>query len=177
MSQNISTFGIGAYLTASQLYPIGIFINIFSDEEDGIMIQETEIAGSVLDLNGRHVSFKSANPIEVTICPIPHSIDDDLLAVLLNSNRANANTQASEDVISLVVNYPDGTIRTFTGGRVLRGTPGTGTTAVGRLSNTRYTFAFEDMVTVNVASALNFLTQNTNIIENLVGNLPLPFGL
>ena len=163
MSKNISAFGVGAYLGASNTLPIGMFIQAFADDDDAIKFSTSNVSGAQMDLNGKMVSWSSAHPISLSIAVIPHSTADNLLSVLLAANRPAAFTTEANDVITLVVKYPDFTIRTFTDGRVISGPSGAGFQSVGRLTTNSYSFSFGDMTTINVATAINSLFRDTGI--------------
>ena len=169
MSYQISAFGIGVYLSASKTYPVGLFIDAFADDEDAVAFTRNEVGGSQMDLNGKLLAWSSANPIELTIGVIPHSAADKTLAVLLAANRpANFTTEAN-DRITLIVNYPDRTIRTFTGGCVIGGQSGASARSAGRLASNTYTFHFADMTTIDVATAVNSLFRDFGLDDTLGG--------
>ena len=169
MSYDISAFGIGVYLGASKTYPVGLFIDAFADDEDAVNFTRSEVGGSQMDLNGKLVAWSSATPIELTIAVIPHSTADKTLAVLLAANRpANFTTEAN-DKITLIVNYPDFTIRTFTGGCIISGQSGASAKSAGRLASNSYTFNFADMTTIDVATGVNSLFRDFGLADTLGG--------
>ncbi len=152
---DISTRGLSAYLLASETMPVGMLLNQFADEDDSIDITEASIGGARLDLNGKVISWTSANVVTVRISLIPEGVDDSLLGVIYNANRVSSITKSAADIINLVVRYPNGNVRTFTNGRMISGPGGPTAKAEGRLATNTYTIAFGDQYTLSVASALN----------------------
>lgn len=152
---DISTHGLTAYMLASNTLPVGFLLKQFSDEEDSIDIAEAAVGGAILDLNGRVISWSSANVVTVRISLVPESLDDSLMGVIYNANRASSLVAPASDIINLVVRYPNGNIRTFTEGRIISGPGGPTAKAEGRLASNTYTFAFGDQYTMSIASAVS----------------------
>lgn len=156
--QNIGTFGLSAYLIASETAPIGFLINRFADDADSIAVREVETGQAITDLNGKVIRWTVANPLQVSIAVLPNSPDDDVLAVIYNANRVTRVTKAANDSINMVVRFPNGGIRTFVQGRILSGPASMTASADGRMRGNVYTFAFGDQYALTVAAALNQLT-------------------
>lgn len=171
--ENISTFGISAYILASRTLPVGALINKFADDVDSVGIVEAETGQAIIDLNGIVIRWTVANPLMVTIGVIPESADDQILGVICNANRASQISPSVNDSINLVVRYPNGNIRTFTDGRVISGPSAPSAKAEGRLSSSVYTYAFGDQYTLSIASALNAAASRLGVFDSALGAIGL----
>lgn len=151
--ENISTYGLKAYIRASNSLPVGWMVNSFADDAPSIAVQEQAVGQAVMDLNGKIFRWTEAVPIMLSISLIPDSTDDQTVSLIYHANRAVSTP--SGDSVTLVVYYPTGAVRTFTNGRIISGPAAPTAQADGRLTSQTYTFAFEDQYTLSVISALS----------------------
>ena len=146
MSVDISGFGLGIHLIASNTYPVGIQLSQFADDADPMDIPAIELAQVAMGLNGDLVTWSTANPIQTSLNMIPNSEEDTLLSVLAERNRVGRGKTSARDVIQLVAVYPDGKIITFTQGKITTAPPGRSVASAGRLKSNNYVFMFENKV-------------------------------
>ncbi len=154
MSNNISSFGIGAYLIASKTLPVGYYINSFSDDNDSLRFEHLTVNRCAVDLNAKMYSSFEANVINVSLSLIPNSPDDQLMRLLLNANHVSNYQDAVPDVLTLTIKYPDLSIITLRDGRIVSGPPGLGAQASGRYATNVYMMHFADISTLNMTSAV-----------------------
>lgn len=155
MSSNVSTFGLFAYLIASKTMPVGFPIKAFADDTDSVQVHEVQTGNALMDLNGSVLRYASGVPLTVSIGVVPDSTEDTILAVIYNSNRAAKTSKLAQDSITLILNFPNGGVRTFVKGRIISGPASSTATSDGRMNGNVYTFAFCDQYAVTLASALN----------------------
>lgn len=141
-------------LIASNTHPIGIAIESFPDDVDPISFSPINIKEMQMDLNGNPVSWAVGAVIPVNISVIPGSDDDEQLYVLFNANRASGFMSPKRDEITLTISYPDNSMKIFSKGRIISGTPSIGAAASGRMTTKTYGFAFADMTNISVKSFL-----------------------
>lgn len=168
--ENISTFGLSAYLTATRTLPVGFLLKSWADDVDSVQVTEAETGQSKLDLNGTVISWTVATPLTVALSVIPNSADDDILSVIYSANRVSKTTPPVGDMVNLVLRYPNGGVRVFTAGRVISGPSAPTARAEGRMSSNTYTYAFGDQYSLTPAAALNALASRADIFGRL-GNL------
>jgi hypothetical protein len=145
---NISGFGLGITILASNTYPVGIQITQYSDDSDPLDIPGLQIADSAMGLNGDLIVWSKANPIKATVSVIPQSDNDKDLSILLSSNRPGKGKAPVRDVISMVIGYPDGNFVLLSNGVITDGTPLSPVASSGRLKTRTYSFTFESYVGV-----------------------------
>ena len=165
--EDISTFGLTAYLIATKTMPVGVLLNRWADDADSVTVTEAEAGQAVLDLNGVVIRWTVATPLTVSLGVIPNTTDDDILSVIYNSNRVSNVSGAVGDSINLVLRYPNGGVRVFTSGRVLSGPSAPTAKADGRMASNVYTYAFGDQYLLTPAAALNAVAQRLNIFGQL----------
>lgn len=152
---NVGTNGLYAYMIASKTMPVGFKISQFADDADSIQIHEAQTGEARLDLNGRIVSYAAAVPLTVTFAVIANSAEDQILAVIYNANRAAVTSKLAHDSINVVINFPNGGIRTLVKGRIISGVASSSAAADGRMPGNIYTFAFGDQYSLSAASIAN----------------------
>ena len=141
---DVSGFGLGLHLIASNTYPVGIALTAFADDADPMDIPGIELAQVTMGLNGDLIVWSSANPIGVTLNMIPSGPEDLGLGILAERNRVGRGKTSARDVITLVSVYPDGRIVTFTQGRITNAPPADSVAGSGRLKTKPYVFMFEN---------------------------------
>ena len=142
---DISGFGLSVSLTASITFPSGITVTQFADDADPIDLTSMQIRDKAMGLNGDLLTWSKANAIPFTLNVIPNGDDDNNLAVLFEANRVGRGKKAVQDIISVTVNYPDGSTKTLTPGAITDGMPSNGVASAGRMKTKAYMFAFENI--------------------------------
>lgn len=142
--QDISATGVTATIFAAPTFPTGFDISAWADDANPIDIETLTIADTGMGVNGDLIIYKTPNPIRITLRPIPNSAGDSNLQILLDANRVAKNKTAVQDIDTLVLNYPDGTVRTFINGILVSGTPALGVSSNARLQTREYVFVFEN---------------------------------
>lgn len=155
--ENISTFGLKAYINATRSLPVGYLLKKWADDAPSIQVQDSANGQACIDLNGKIFRWTEGSPLIVSLALIPDSLDDQMMSILYNENRATAMPEG--DSVTLVVYYPTGAVRTFTRGRIVSGPSAPSALAEGRLAASIYTFAFEDQYTLSAVSALNSIAR------------------
>ena len=153
--QNISTFGAEIRLISSNTHPFGFKIDSFSDDVDPIAFSPVVVREDEMDLNGNLVSWAVGGLIPLSISVIPGSEDDENLYILLNANRASGYAVPKRDDITLTISYPDQSMKVFSKGKILLGSPSSGAAASGRMTTNTYGFAFSSMTNVSARSAIH----------------------
>ena len=152
--QNISTFGAEVRIIASNTHPIGMKISSFSDDSDPISFSPITVKEAQMDLNGNLVSWAVGSLIPLSISVIPGSSDDLDLYILLNANRASGGGMPKRDDITLTISYPDQSMKIFSKGKILSGSPSSGAAASGRMTTNTYGFAFATMTNISARAAI-----------------------
>lgn len=165
--KQVGTFGLFAYLIASKTMPIGFPIKAFADDADSIQVHEADNGQAVLDLNGKVIRWTVASPISISIAVLPNTAEDDILAVIYNANRVSRTSKSVNDSINLMVNFPNGGIRTFVQGRIISGPSAYTATADGRMVGNIYTFAFGDQYALTVAAVLNTIAGQLGVGDKI----------
>lgn len=148
MAEDISGFGLGVRIIASNTFPIGIEITEFADDSDPLDAPALPINESAMGLNGTKVNWTVANPIPMTLNIITSSEDDRNLQLLFEANRAGRNKVSAKDTITAVVTYADGSITTLTGGSCDEFVPSKSVSSEGRFKTNPYLFSFENRISV-----------------------------
>ena len=144
MSVDISGFGVGVHLVASNTFPAGIQLSQFADDADPVDIPQIEIAGTAMGVNGDLIKWSNAVPLPVNISVIPESEDDSNLRDLLAQNQASKGRNPARDVLTLVVVLPSGLRTTYSSGYITAGPTSPSVASAGRLKTNTYNFVFEN---------------------------------
>lgn len=141
---NVSAGGLSIRLIASLKFPVGFNITALASDADPLDFPEVTIGEAELNLNGNLVSSKTPNPYNVTLNVIPGSDDDRNLDVLFQANAPRRFAQM--DDITMIVTYPDGSVRTALRGICVSYNPGKGVGANGKMKSRPYKFVFADII-------------------------------
>ena len=141
---DISGTGLSITVKASNTYPTGIICTAFADDTDPMDFPEITITEYGMGLNGDLITWSSPQPLQFSISLIPGSPGDEALDFLLEANRVAKGKRSARDVITITTNYPDGTRKTLTGGKIVSGLPGKGVASGGRTKTSTYSFVFEN---------------------------------
>ena len=142
---DISGFGLSMSLTASKTFPQAITLTEVADDADPFDMPSVQIADKAMTMNGTLLTWSKANPKLVTINVVANSEDDKNLTVLAEANTPVKGKKPARDIITLVINYPDGRSTTCTGGAITDAMPTDGVASAGRLKTKPYMFAFENI--------------------------------
>lgn len=145
MGQDISGTGVVATIVASVTFPAGFSVTALADDADGIDVPTVQIADKAMGLNGDLVTWSKANPLLPVLNVIPGSEDDVNLGILLEANRVGKGKVSARDVITMTIAWPNGTIETYTAGKITDGMVGNSVASAGRLKTKPYNFAFENV--------------------------------
>jgi hypothetical protein len=144
--QDISGFGLKVTVIATGTYPSGIVLTKFPDDTDPLDFPDVDIAEYFSGLNGDLIKNQHPQPIEVNLSVIAKTADAAYLETLFNANRVGLNRRSNNDVITLIVAYPDGTIRTCINGGVRSGKIADSIASDGRTATRVFGFTFEDVI-------------------------------
>lgn len=143
--RNVSATGLSITVTASRTFPSGFVLTEFADDADPFDIPAVDATTATMNMNGVLVASNTPVPITPTINLIPGGQDDQNMQVIYDSNRAARGRRVARDVITMTVNYPDGSTATAINGVIVSGNPATSVASAGRLKSSAYSFAFEDV--------------------------------
>jgi len=146
MVQDVSGFGTTVQIVASNTFPVGFPVTQFADDSDPVDFASIQIADTAMGLNGDLVTWARAASLPVVLNVIPGGEDDLNLQILADANRVAQGKNSANDSITLTIVYPDGSIATFTGGKIVSGTFGKPISSAGRLKTRSYAFSFETKV-------------------------------
>jgi hypothetical protein len=143
--EDISAYGIGVRVVASNTFPAGFDVTQFADDADPFDFPDIKIADKKMGVNGDLVVWSVASPIEFTLSVVPGGTDDQNLAILLEANRVGAGKLSAQDVIQVTGTYPqDGKPIILTNGKLTDGPVASSASSAGRLKSKVYKFAFEN---------------------------------
>lgn len=143
---NVSATGIKMRLVASLTFPAGFDITQFSDDGDPLNSENLAIAETAPALNGDLVAWSKPNVIPFTVSVLPDTDEDRNLSILWNVNRIGKNKVAVQDVITIVVTYPNGDQKILSSGVMVSGPALNSGTSEGRLKTKEYEFSFESII-------------------------------
>ena len=146
MTQDISGFGVVINVVASNTFPAGFTVTQFADDADPLDLASIQIADKAMGLNGDLLTWARAIPVPAVISVIPGSQDDVNLGILAQANRPGRGKVPAEDVITMTIVYPDGTVITLQSGRLTDAPFGKSIASAGRLKSKTYAFAFQTSV-------------------------------
>lgn len=144
--EDISGIGITVTLFASKTYPAGLTVSQFADDADPLDFPDVELLSEGMNVNGELVTWLTPKPLSVSLNLIPNTEDSKNMDILFDANRPAYKKIAVKDVITMVVNYPDGSKKILNNGRPKTYAPASGITSAGRHKSRAYTFVFENKV-------------------------------
>jgi len=142
---DISGLGFSAVLIASGYFPSGFPINQFSldsDPLDGVNISPSKV---ILDVNGNAIAIRRPQLIPVKFSIIPCGADETYLDALFSANTPAHGKKINKDILTLIMTYADGTIKTLTGGTCGDYTPFRTIDSRGKYRPREYNFTFTDI--------------------------------
>jgi hypothetical protein len=145
MSFIISGIGLQVRIVASVTFPTGFTLTQFTDDADAFDSQSLQVADVTMGLNGDALIASKATVIPVVLGIIPNSDDDELLAILLQANRAGKGKTVANDIITMTPIFPDGSFNIFSGGAITDGMSTNSVQSSQRMKSKTYTFKFENV--------------------------------
>ena len=127
-------------------FPNGITLSSWPADTDPLDSPALQIAQWQMGPNGDMILYKNPAPIEISWNTVAGSEEDKALEILFDANRVAKNKISYNDVITLVIQYPDGKSIVLTNGFLVRGTPVIGITGDGKLKHRQWTCVFESKV-------------------------------
>ena len=143
MTTDIAGFGVSVRLVASTTLPVGVTLTEFADDADPIDSPAVQITDQGMDVNGNMKNWSTANPVPLTMNLTPNTDEDRTLSALFQANRPSAGSNPANDVITVVISYPDGKRATFADGRIKSGMAAKSISSDGRQKSKPYEFAFQ----------------------------------
>lgn len=140
--QNISGFGTKLTVVATVSFPVGFTVTEFADDKDPLKIEEVELTGHELLIDGSLFTFDKATAVKVAVSVIPGSDDDINLKILLQARKGSQSFIPLPDVTSIVISYGNGGLVGFSEGAIASGPLADSISDGGRLVGNTYTFIF-----------------------------------
>ncbi|MBR2505362.1 MAG: hypothetical protein IKB70_00265 [Bacilli bacterium] len=144
--QDISGLGSEVTIVAVPTFPQGFTITDFASDSDPVVIDDVEVTNTEVGVNGDVVSWHRATTIPVEIAVIPNSSSDRNLQILVNSNRGAKNKVSLDDEITMTIAYANGTMETYTGGKIVAGRIGKSIGSDGKIRTGVYRFVFSNKI-------------------------------
>lgn len=144
--QDIGGLGSKVTIIAVPTFPQGFTITEFASDSDPIVVDDVEVTNTEVGVNGDVVSWHRATTIPVEISVIPNSESDRNLQILVNANRGAKNKVSLNDDITMSVASADGTIETYTGGKIVSGKIGKSIGSDGKMRTGTYRFVFSNKI-------------------------------
>lgn len=164
---NVSGFGATCNIVSTATFPYGFSLSKLADDVDPIVVEDLEIKKFEMLLDGSMLSYRTANPVLVSLSVIAGSVDDANLGIILSASQIRGKLIRLPDTIWLTVSYPDNTISTFTRGAMLSGPPAKSVLSSGRYKTSTYKFAFTDSTSAG-AGAVSSLTSIGNTVLRIL---------
>lgn len=144
---NVGALGIKVTILAIPAFPQGFTIEEFGSDGDPVDIQDVEVTQTAMGVNGDLETWNKAAAIPVVLNSIiPKSEADNNLQILTNMIRASKNKVSIQNDITMTVSYPDGSLKTLTGGVLLVGKVANSATSDSRLRTNSYSFTFQNII-------------------------------
>lgn len=144
--EDISGSGISIRVLASVTFPAGFEVTAFSDDTDPFDVPEVQIIDWGMGVNGDLVVWRTPQAIDVTIGVIPNTDEDRNLEIVYNANVVSKGKASVKDFITMVITYPDGTVKTLTQGAIVSAIPLNSVASAGRIKSKPYRFIFQTKV-------------------------------
>lgn len=143
---NIGGAGSKVTIISVPTFPQGFTVTELATDTDPLVVDDIEINNTEVGVNGDVVSWKKAGLLNLELSVIPNSESDKNLKILLNSNRLAKNKVALDDDITMIIVEADGTTTTYTGGKMLSGTPSNSISSDAKLRTKTYRFTFSNVI-------------------------------
>jgi hypothetical protein len=144
--KDVSGTGLSIVIKASNSFPTGFLCTAFADDTDPMDFPEVTITEYGMGLNGDLVTWSAPQPLQFSLSVIPGTEEDVALEYLYEANRVAKGKKSANDEITIIANYPDGTVKTLKPGRIVSGIPAKGVASGGRIKTSTYGFVFENKI-------------------------------
>ena len=143
---NITGIGLSATIIASKTFPAGFTVTEFPDDTDPSDGEDTVVNETGAGLNGDLVSWGKPTKQPLTLNVLPNTPSDDNLEILFRANTNTKSHRSVGDVITLILNYADGSRKTYVNGVPISFNRIKKVTQTGRIATRPYAFDFEDVI-------------------------------
>ena len=144
--QNVTATGTRITLYSQPTFPNGITLSTLPADTDPLDSPAVQLAEWQTGANGDLILYKHPVPIEVNFSTVAGSEEDKALEILFDANRVAKNKISYNDVITLVIQYPDGHSAVLSNGFLVRGTAVIGISGDGKLKTRQWSCVFESKV-------------------------------
>jgi tail fiber protein gp32 len=145
MTINAPFFGTSLQILSTFTFPAGFEVTQFADDSDPIDFPSLKIGDGAMGPNGDLVVWSSAAPILMNINIIATSDDDKNLSILAETSRVGRGKLSVPELITASIVYPDGSLATLTGGKIVGAHFVRSATNAGRYKTKAYNFMFENL--------------------------------
>lgn len=163
---DISGFGSSVMILSSSSFPQGFSLTSFADDTDPIAIEPTEVSGFEPLYDGDIFTFDKAAPVLLSVSVIPASEDDINLKILLQMRKSNSTFLPFEDIVTMIITYPEGGRVVLSQGRILKGPLADSLAASGRKKGNTYHFVFGSFA--GAQSVLEVAATAFNVVSGLL---------
>lgn len=146
MSVDISAMGIKATLIADKSYPLGITMTEFADDGDSLNVGDMNIMSYAMGVNGTMVVWRTAQPCPIDVNLIPGTEECRAMENLFKLNMTQKNKVSVADVLTLMIEHPDGKVDMLTKGYIVGGKPVQDYSSNGRAKSRQFRMVFENNV-------------------------------
>lgn len=143
---NIGGAGSKVTIISVPTFPQGFTVTEFATDTDPLVVDDVEINNTEVGVNGDVVNWKKAGLINIELSIIPNCESDKNLRIILNSNRLAKNKVAIDDDITMIVSEADGTIITYSGGKLISGPSSNSISSDAKLRTKTYRFTFSNVI-------------------------------
>lgn len=140
---DVSTTGASVTIGSTVTLPVPIPITHFADDKEPFQIDDQEITGDGMGINGDLVVYTKPVPVYCKISVVANSPDDIALYTLFKMNKATSVSHAF-DVCDMTIVIPN-ILKPFRyiNGKIKSGPPGPTSSADGKNQSHTYGFVFE----------------------------------
>ena len=146
MIQNVTATGTKLTLYSDLTYPQGITIATLPAGTDPLDSPAMTFAEYQTGPNGDLIVYKHPVPIVINFSTVAGSAEDTAMRILFDANRVAKNKMSVNDMITLVIQYPNDKTVVLTGGFLVSGTPVMGVSGDGKLKDSQWSCVFESKV-------------------------------
>ena len=142
----LSFNGTTMTLFAVPTYPFGFKIAQFDPGEDPLDIPNVDQATVSMGVNGNVIAYRNPYTITLTFPLVPGSDEDICMMNIAEADRIRWGKASVKNNIQLLVNYPDGKIRTLINGTLTNAPIAYGGATDGRIKLHSFTVVFGSIV-------------------------------
>lgn len=140
---DVSTTGASVTIKSTVTLPVPVPITHFADDKEPFQIDDQEITGHGMGINGDLVVYTKPVPVTCSVSVVANSPDDIALYTLFRMNKCTSATHAFDIVdMSIVIPNIAKPFR-YVNGKILAGPPGPTSSNDGKNQSHTYKFVFE----------------------------------